>query len=169
MRPATRADLEPLTDLVARANTTYRTWAGAGWRAPDLDSELEGWKERLGDASVWTAVIEVAGELVGCASFEPAAERKITETTAGRQAYLSRLFIDPIFWRRGLATTLLDAAVEESRSRGFRELGLVVPEANVGARGFYEARGWQHRGRARSRRNLQMVRYSFDLRVGSPR
>ena len=59
---------------------------------------------------------------------------------------INGIAVDPAYRRRGIARALLDAAIEESRSRGARRLTLRVFAPNAAARALYEAAGFEIEG-----------------------
>jgi ribosomal protein S18 acetylase RimI-like enzyme len=59
---------------------------------------------------------------------------------------INGLAVDPAFRRQGIARALLDAAIDEARSRGARRLTLRVFAPNTAARGLYEAAGFEVEG-----------------------
>ncbi len=54
--------------------------------------------------------------------------------------------VDPAYRRRGIARALLDAAIDEARSRGARRLTLRVFAPNAAARALYDAAGFEVEG-----------------------
>ena len=54
--------------------------------------------------------------------------------------------VDPEYRRQGIARALLDAAIDESRSRGARRLTLRVFAPNAAARALYDAAGFEVEG-----------------------
>jgi GNAT superfamily N-acetyltransferase len=105
VRLASEDDLDVLTSLVARANATYRQWASPDWEPPGIAHERLLWGERLGDAAAWNAVA-VSSSVLGCVSFTDAR----LEEGRGRRipglAHLSRMFVDPEHWGRGIGSLL---------------------------------------------------------------
>ena len=59
---------------------------------------------------------------------------------------INGLAVDPAYRRRGIARALLDAAIDESRSRGARRLTLRVFAPNAAARALYDAAGFEVEG-----------------------
>lgn len=78
-------------------------------------------------------------EPVGCAWL------CFAERVLGGAAYLRLLLVAPSAQRGGLGSQLLAAAEEVSRRR-VKHLYLLATTDNVGARRFYERRGYQHVG-----------------------
>jgi GNAT superfamily N-acetyltransferase len=56
------------------------------------------------------------------------------------------LFVREPWWGTGLATRLLDAAVQDARAQGLVELRLHTPTEHARARAFYEREGWRREG-----------------------
>lgn len=61
-------------------------------------------------------------------------------------AEISRLYLDPDYWRRGIGTLLLEHAVTHARSRGYKRGFLWVVPGNDGAEAFYLHHGWTKTG-----------------------
>jgi len=84
-----------------------------------------------------------------------------------RTAELYAIYLDPERLGTGTGRRLLEHAVEDLRSRGFRTATLWVLETNERARCFYEAAGWAHDGTVTSERvDCEMrptVRYRVEL------
>jgi ribosomal protein S18 acetylase RimI-like enzyme len=73
---------------------------------------------------------------------------KTTESglTTSQPIELNRLYIDPNEQGSGLASTLLEYAEEQSRTRGYDGMWLGVWENNARAMRFYEKKGFERRG-----------------------
>jgi ribosomal protein S18 acetylase RimI-like enzyme len=67
---------------------------------------------------------------------------------------ITALYVDPKRWRSGCGTLLLEAAVESARQRELREITLWVLATNLGARAFYEARGFTDDERTKTEEHL---------------
>ena len=61
---------------------------------------------------------------------------------------LNGLFIEPAYWRQGVGSALIAAAVHQARKRG---LSLVTVVAGPGARPFYEKCGFKAEGEVQTR------------------
>jgi ribosomal protein S18 acetylase RimI-like enzyme len=57
------------------------------------------------------------------------------------------LYVLPEYWRHGVGTALMGAAMDELRDLGTRQAVLWVLRDNRPARAFYEALGWRSDGR----------------------
>jgi GNAT superfamily N-acetyltransferase len=79
--------------------------------------------------------------------------------------HLRNLFVRQDQWGTGLARLLHDAAVEEARRRGYRELRLFAAAGQARARRFYEREGWVQRGEPAydPRPRLEMAEYRLRL------
>ena len=61
--------------------------------------------------------------------------------------HLSKIYVEPWFWRLGVARALYDACLADLRSRGFERATLHVLAGNRRARQWYERLGWIESGR----------------------
>jgi len=60
----------------------------------------------------------------------------------GVRGWLYHLAVAPGARRQGVATALVDAAVQELHSLGCHKINLQVRESNAGVLAFYESLGW---------------------------
>src|SRR5262249_23012986 len=65
--------------------------------------------------------------------------------TDGLHAYLEELYVIPALRGLGLGRGLLEAAIEEARSRGAEQMELGTSEDDVAARKLYESAGFTNR------------------------
>jgi ribosomal protein S18 acetylase RimI-like enzyme len=112
----------------------------------------------------WTTwVVEEGAGPIGFAVTGPSEDADAGERTAELYA----IYLDPKWLGTGTGRRLLEHAVEDLRSRGFRTATLWVLETNVRARRFYEAAGWANDGTVTSERvDCEMrptVRYRVEL------
>lgn len=56
--------------------------------------------------------------------------------------HLSRLYVAPSHWGRGIGRLLYERAIDHIRDAGYRDITLWVLEANDRARRWYERLGW---------------------------
>jgi GNAT superfamily N-acetyltransferase len=156
VRRATRADGRAIAEL------QRRTWANT-YRGlvpdevlDDFDTVTTGrrWGEAAADRRPGRAVLvyERDGEAVGFASVAPVTD----EAGVGE---LETLYVAPERQRAGIGNALHEAALAALTKGGAGEALLWVAEANVGARAFYEARGWAPDGSTGSWRGAATVRY----------
>ena len=59
------------------------------------------------------------------------------------RGHLSRLYVEPSRWGRGVGRALHDTALDHLRTAGFRTASLSVLEDNTRARSWYERLGWR--------------------------
>ncbi len=64
----------------------------------------------------------------------------------GDEAHINNIAVDPRWRRRGIATALLDAALDLGRVRGARRAFLEVRASNLGAQALYQQFGFQAAG-----------------------
>ena len=89
-------------------------------------------------------VAELDGEIAGAVSLW--IQPRLNWTTP--QAWIPDLYVDPAFRRRGAARALLDACVQEARSRGCHTLVLESGHHRAEAHQLYESYGFTHYARA---------------------
>lgn len=163
IRLAKPEDLDALAALVGRANVTYREWTGTGWRPPAIAHERLRWRERFDDVAAWNAVAVSRGDLLGCVSFTDARALEGLGRAIPGVAHLSRMFVDPEHWGRGIGSRLLNHAVENMRRRGYERAQLFTPAGNVRSRRFYERHAWRLGEETRHWQGLVLVQYGLDL------
>jgi len=62
------------------------------------------------------------------------------------RGHLSRLYVDPSYWRRRIGTMLHNDAIDHLRRQRFAVATLWVLERNLHARNWYEHLGWRPTG-----------------------
>jgi GNAT superfamily N-acetyltransferase len=162
LREPVTGDLDAMLELVAACDETWREWTPDGWEPPAPESAR--WVSQLGAADRWTRLAtEPDGRVVGLVSWGPARGGPEWRTVPGT-AHLSALFVHPDRWRRGVASSLLAAALEAMRAEGFVRARLNTPEGAPAER-FYAAHGWQRGGGPRWHAvvQLQSVEYTIEL------
>ena len=136
-------DAKRLGSLSLAAKLSYGNWAPPGWKAPSLATERGRWERRLRDRAGLTLIASDPNAALGTVAFTDArTERGEGNAIAGR-AHLSGLFVLPGRWGKGIGSALLDVALAEMRTRGYRTAQLFTAVANQRSRNFYERRGWQ--------------------------
>ncbi len=142
LRPATPNDAEALARGAVEGVAGYGEFA-AGWSGPGYEHELADARANLSDPDYHAIVAVTAdGAVAGQVTVVPAAKaaRPSEDPALG---HLRNLYVDRSQWGSGLASLLMDAAVEAARQRGFAELRLFVAEGQARARRFYEREGWR--------------------------
>src|SRR5258706_11499553 len=141
--PVRIAEAEDVAEIARLHVSVWRT----AYRGHVPDAYLD-WLDASKRAAVWSKNLRDPNRLLLVAaddqaivgfcclipSRDPDALRSVGE--------ISALYVDAGRWRQGHGTALVDVAVQSAATRGFSELTLWVLTANVGARAFYEARGF---------------------------
>ncbi|BCJ33040.1 N-acetyltransferase [Actinocatenispora thailandica] len=97
-------------------------------------------------AECWTMLTDPACQvLVGVGD-----DSTVVGFVARQAESISRLYVDPAYWRRGYGARLLAAAVDGARADGHRTARLWVLADNRNARTLYERHGWRIDGRTGS-------------------
>lgn len=76
------------------------------------------------------------------------------------------IYLNPVYWRRGIGSALIDWAVGELKKMGFTSLSLWVLEDNARARAFYEKQGFIFDGTRKTieiGKKLMEVRYAREI------
>jgi ribosomal protein S18 acetylase RimI-like enzyme len=160
------ADRRQATAL-ARLN---RTAALAGYRdifpddapKPTHEELLSQWEHWLGpDRALGRRAFAAFGgrEIVGAVLAGP-------DPADADEGHLSRLYVHPGQWGRGIGRQLYDAAVGHLREKGFPTATLWVLERNERARSWYERLGWRPTGERKpvyTPAGIDDVGYRIDL------
>lgn len=110
---------------------------------PPKSERIARWRDWLESSDIVTFVAEVGGGIVG---FVTVRATRDEDVDGRRVAEMPTLYVHPEHWRVGLGSALCDAALDEAREHGFRELTLWVVDLNAGARSFYTAYGFEEDG-----------------------
>ena len=97
-----------------------------------------------------TPVLIVGGGAVGCVLSMELARRGVHAWFVLDEGEVANLAVAPGLRRRGVGSTLLDAAIRESQSRGVSNLYLEVRESNQSARRLYASRGFDEVSRRKA-------------------
>ncbi|MEQ1543647.1 GNAT family N-acetyltransferase [Methyloglobulus sp.] len=132
IRQATVSDLDALTCLF----DGYRQFYG---RTSDVPTARQFLLDRFnnGESTVFVALMEQ--KPAGFAQLYPS----FSSVSMARTFILNDLFVTPSARRLGLASTLLQKAVEYAKQRGAIRLTLSTAIANEPAQALYESQGWQ--------------------------
>lgn len=96
-----------------------------------LDADVMRFGEAGGDS--FEIVAELDGEVCGVSALSPRGEK------AG---WVSKVFVDAAYRRRGAAKALMAEIVREARARGYARIGLQTRTVFREAIALYEASGW---------------------------
>jgi len=141
VRLADDGDVERLADLhLHSALTAYAHIFPPQAPKPTRTDLLAGWKAAVAAASTPAGprvlVAQCGDEVVGVVM-------TARDKGAPDVGHLSRFYVTPLKWGRGIGTRLYQAAVDDLRRRGFGEATLWVLEMNTRARSWYERLGWK--------------------------
>jgi ribosomal protein S18 acetylase RimI-like enzyme len=132
----------------------------ASWRAgyagllPDtlleslsVEERTTSWTSNLDGRSGSRTLVAISDcdDVHGFATVGPSRDDDATPGTGELWA----LYTHPDEWRRGVGSTLVDAAKRQLRASGFSQATLWVLTDNDRARRFYERHGWHPQGRSR--------------------
>lgn len=166
--PGSLSDADVLTALQHRA--ALLAFAGifpADAPAPDVDADRARWEHWLGPdvergRRSYVARTGSCGIVGVVLAGHDDDERGV--------GHLSRLYVDPDHWGRGIGTGLYEAAMEDLGSR-FGAATLWVLEENAFARSWYERLGWRitpKRTPTFAPAGIDDVQYRIDLTLPSP-
>lgn len=140
----------------------YREWAPSGWVPPDVG---EGDPERFGAGlkrpDVWFAVAcDSVGSVVGHVALALSTHEDPGPPPSAT-VFVWQLFVRTAWHGRGVATSLMRAAVAEAGRRGFTTMVLWTLEGAGRARRFYEREGFTFTGHTNPRSDfgLPTVQY----------
>lgn len=165
VRRAGPGDVDDVIAFVGTGIQEYRSWAPGEWVPPGVPPERRAALDAhfAGDEA-WVLMAFEAAELVGVVSLalhtgadpEPPPEGTI---------YLWQMFVAPPLQGGGLAGALMDLAVAQARTRGFRRLTLWAAEGAAQARRFYEKEGWTPTGKRRDEEPFGLPIVEYELAV----
>ncbi len=136
IRPATAADLPAITTIYAHAVRTGT--ATFELDPPDL-AEMTGRFERLTQTGFPYLVADAEGSVAGYAYAGPYRPRPAYRFTVENSVYLPAET-----QRRGIGLRLLTALIDESTTRGYRQMIAVIGDsANAGSIGLHTRAGFQ--------------------------
>ncbi|WP_420114086.1 tRNA (guanosine(37)-N1)-methyltransferase TrmD [Pseudactinotalea sp.] len=152
VRRARRGDAQALADVAA---ATFRLACPPDMPRADIDAfvreqlSLERFRASLKDRTRWLYLAEVAGAVVGYTMSiegEPS-DPEIAEAVPTRPtAELSKCYVRPELHRTGAAAALMEATLEEARTRGLPGIWLGVNGQNERAKRFYGKHGFERVG-----------------------
>lgn len=166
VRPAGLADIPAIVAVQAGSwRSAYRGIVDDAFLdAIPIQQWIESWRAHFFAGDTHCFVAEREGRVVG---FTSVGRTDGGEDLGPEVGELHTIYIEAGEYGRGLGRQLLQTAVEQLRSDGYREAVLWVLEANARARRFYEAGGWKADG-ARSSdcwgaTSVARVRYRLPL------
>ncbi len=131
VRPATAADLEPVSALFDQYRQFYRQPGD-----PALAHDFIARRFERGESTVLLAEADTGP--IGFCQLYPS----FCSVAAGPILVLYDLFVAPERRRRGAGRALLQAAAEYARDAGAVRMELATARSNVAAQSLYESLGW---------------------------
>jgi GNAT superfamily N-acetyltransferase len=127
IRLATLADRDRAVAIVFDTLRSY----GIEPEPEGLDADVM----RLGEQAdgAFEVVAELDGQVCGVSALSPRGEHG---------GWVSKVFVDPRFRRRGAAKALMAEILREAQARGYRRLGLQTRTIFREAVALYESSGW---------------------------
>lgn len=111
----------------------YALWLScAGMGLNDRDDSREGYARFLARSPDTCLVAEEAGEIVGV----------ILAGNDGRRGYIYHLAVHPRHRRRGIASALVERAMDALKGEGIHKVALVVFARNDAGNAFWESMGF---------------------------
>ena len=166
MRIAAPSDATAIARNIAEGFESYREWAPPGWKPPILgEADIKRLQARLGDDDVWCLVALDGEEIVGHVALSLDTAEDPGPPPPG-VVNLWQLFVHRAWQGRGVATQLIEAAVEQAAQLAYSVLRLWTPCGAARARRFYEREGWQSTGAVheQSPSGLATVEYRRNVR-----
>jgi GNAT superfamily N-acetyltransferase len=146
LRIALTFRLATAKDVADIARISVRSWQAA-YRGilprPYLDALATAkreafWKQTIARGTPRVILAQRDDITLGWIAWGPSRDRDPRRTIAEIEA----LYIDPLHWRKGAGTLLIEEAIEAAASEGYREMTLWVLEENKRGRSFYETMGF---------------------------
>lgn len=143
LRALRPGDTAGMREVLQACERSWADFAPAGWTPPPAGAAS--WIRELGSSPDWTRVAASGEEIVGFASWGDARDAAFGPAIED-VANLNALFVHPDWWRRGVATRLLEEAEASMREAGYAWGRLFTPQGAPAER-FYVAQGWIADGR----------------------
>jgi ribosomal protein S18 acetylase RimI-like enzyme len=103
----------------------------------------ERFRQSLESDSEETYVAENDMQLIGFLTIGPCRDNDIDQNTTGE---IWGIYLDPIYWRRGIGRSLCEWAENTLSTRGYKQIALWVFADNIQSRKFYETIGYSPDG-----------------------
>jgi GNAT superfamily N-acetyltransferase len=160
IRIGTLQDVGALALVLARANAKRDDLPLPTGVSQASCGDLEG---RMNIPGAWTHVAVNAGKAVGFALGYPSSEVSSIPTDSETD-YLSLLMVEPEFWGRGVASSLLDSINDYTRQANKQHLVLWTRQANNSrTQSVYLHKGYKLTGKTRDSRHGPQFQFMLDL------
>ncbi len=140
VRPGRPADVETAISVWRMANVTRRSGQLV---SSAHEKRVRGF---LWKSDVFLLVADDSGELVGMAVGMQGRTQDGAGPPIDGLCHVSMIFAAPGRWGEGIGGQLVDAVLEEARSRGYDRVQLWTQTNNPRAQQLYEGRGFVHTG-----------------------
>lgn len=169
IRLATTRDVGDLATL------HVKTWQAA-YRGHMPDAYLDG-LDPANRVAMWSRIIEQSETLVLVATADETLVGFCTllpsrdDDASAAVAEIGAIYVDPNVWRSGIGSSLMSAAIDAARERGFAEVTLWVLASNTAAHAFYEARGFRADGHTKieERQGFSLREVRYRRRIANPK
>jgi ribosomal protein S18 acetylase RimI-like enzyme len=150
-------DIEPVVAVWLAANSARREGLTPGAR------QAARARGHVSNPGAFLLVADNAGDVVGMAI----GTRGLADDGAGPPVeglcHVSMVCVAPAYWSRGIGGRLVDALLEEARSRDYYRAQLWTQSDNARARRLYEGRGFVPSGREKDEFGERIVHYRCAL------
>ena len=150
-RPGDEAAVEEMYERARRARSAGDSW----WMDQErpgttTDNPTTGWVAVVSSETGADRVVAIVDVVDGAPVVEMPLEMPLAQEWGRRTdiATLTRLSVDPEFWRHGLGSALIQAAVEWCRERKYKILVLNTTSPQVPAMKLYRKVGFREAGRS---------------------
>lgn len=148
IRPGNSSDIEPAISVWRAANAERRNGRPV---SPEHEKRVQGFLQK---PDTFLVVAEADGKVVGMA----VGMQGRTQDGAGPPieglCHVSMIFVAPQYWGTGIGGKLVDATLDEARSREYGRVQLWTQNDNPRAQRLYEGRGFTHTGRQKRDHDL---------------
>lgn len=154
IRLATVADANSIAAIhIAAWRMAYAEHMPADFlKALTVEDRTEAWKHALeAPGPGITIVLEQAQQVIGFCVYGPSRDADALPNSTGE---LLAINLHPLYWRRGLGTTMCQYVLADGEKRKWQSLSLWVLTKNLSARRFYEGLGFVWDGTERTDASL---------------
>jgi len=142
IRHGSASDFDGATAVFARSNLARRNGL---W--PHEALSVERFRNALSRPGACLTLAEEGSSLVGIALAEPLRDVQGDGGVIPDADFLGYLYVVPERWSEGIGGRLLDAVIDQARSRSCRRIRLWTHEGNERSHRLYRSRGFSPTGR----------------------
>jgi ribosomal protein S18 acetylase RimI-like enzyme len=141
IRVATLSDVDDIATLHVKAwQAAYRgQMPDAYLNALEASKRAAMWSNAIETPNTLVLVAREGEALLGFCSLLPSRDADASPAVGE----ISSIYVDPMVWRSGIGSALLEAIIEAAIARGFSDLTLWVLTSNTPARAFYRTHGFE--------------------------